>query len=520
MRHHPTIATVLAFAVMLTGSALMAQNTGSADFTSYVALGDSLTAGFSNNSLIYTHQATSPGRLLHIQAGADGTFEQPYVEPPGLWPELYLYSLNDPLLIAPTLYPELVWPDWNFDLAEPAPGSFPNFYLGQPLAYLPYDNLGIPGMGVTEADSVTCDGLRGDLGESPFYCTILRNPECEPVFDDPANGTCGAPTAGSRTALEQALTLQPTFMTVWLGSADVLGAVISGVVVESVTITPQPVFTAAYSDIIEQISGTGAQMAIANVPDATNTPWATAIPPFLVDPVTGEPVYDSGTGELVFLLGTTGADVQRSLTLADRVILPASALLSDGDGIPVIYGGNGTFLPDDVILDVDELETIQTRIDAFNAVIATEAQDAGAALVDAYSRMNEIIDDGVLLGGLLFTDDFLTGGLFGYDGIHPTNLGYGIVTQWFVDAINRTYGGSIPPVDLGPLVFGSIPQVASLGNILFGQQSQNAVLSSMGLPDIETLREIKVRMQRDRSSPRQRPSGDRRDVIERRTRGR
>lgn len=519
MKHYPTTATVLALAVLLTGPVLMAQNTGSADFTRYVALGDSLTAGFSSNSLIYTHQATSPGRLLHIQAGADGTFEQPYVEPPGLWPELYLYSLSDPLLIAPTLFPELEWPDWDFDLQDPAPGSFPNFYLGQPLAYLPYDNLGIPGMGVVEADSVTCDGPLELLTASPFYCTILRNPECEPVFNDPAAGVCGPTGAGSHTALEQALVIQPTFMTVWLGSADVLGAVISGVVIESVTITPLPVFTAAYPDIIEQISDAGIQMAIANVPDATNTPWATTIPTFLVDPVTGEPVYDSGTGELVFLLGTTGAGVERTLTMQDRVILPASALLSDGDGIPVIYGGNGTFLPDDVILDADELGTIQTRIDGFNAVIATEAQDAGAALVDAYSRMNEIIDDGVILGGLRFTDDFLTGGLFGYDGIHPTNLGYGIVTQWFVDAINRTYGGSIPPVDLGPLVFGSIPEASSLGNILFGQQSQNAVLSSMGLPGTEALREIKVRMQHDRSSPRQRPVGDRRDERERRSRG-
>jgi hypothetical protein len=382
-------------------------------------------------------------------------------------------------------------------------------------------------MGVSEADSITCDGPLEGLSRNAFYCTILRNPDCEPVFDDPAAGTCGAPTAGSRTALEQALYSnedlgipQATFMTVWLGSADVLGAVISGVVIESVTITPLPVFTAAYLDIIEQISDAGIQMAIANVPDSTNTPWATTIPPFLVDPETGEPVHDSGTGELVFLLGTTGTGTQRSLTIQDRVILPASVLLSVGDGIPVIYGGSGEYLPDDVILDESELSTIQARIDAYNTVIATEAQDAGAALVDAYARMNEIVDDGVLLGGLLFTDDFLTGGLFGYDGIHPTNLGYGIVTQWFVDAINQTYRGSIPPVDLGPLVFGSIPQAGGLGNILFGQQSQNAVLASMGLPDTQTLREIKVRMQHDRSSPRQRPSGDRRDVRERRARGR
>ena len=529
MKHHPTTATVLAFAVMLTSPALMAQDTGSADFTRYVALGDSLTAGFTNNSMVYTHQATSLGRLLHIQTGAGGTFEQPYVEPPGLRNELFLYSLTDPLLIGP-MPGQIDWPSWDYDPFDPDfpdYGSFPNFYLGQPSGYQHYDNLGIPGMGASEALSTTCDGPLEDLGSSPFYCTILRNPECEDVFDDPAAGTCGAATADSRTALEQALfsdpgqgISQPTFMTVWLGSADVLGAVISGVVIENVTITPVPEFTAAYRDIIQQISDDEIQMAIANVPDATNTPWATAIPPFLVDPLTGEPVRDPVLDELVFLLGTDGTGTQRSLTILDRVILPASSLLTDGVGIPVIYGGTGEYLPDDVILDATELGTIQARIDAFNTVIATEAQDAGAAFVDAYARMNDMVDDGVILGGLLFTDDFLTGGLFGYDGIHPTNLGYGIVTQWFVDAINATYGGSIPPVDLGPLVFGAIPEPAGLFDIIFGQQAQNAVLSSMGLPDTATLQVIKERMHRDRSSPRERSVGSRRDVLERRTRDR
>jgi lysophospholipase L1-like esterase len=525
MKNQNTIAAVLAFAVMLPGAAVMAQDTGSADFTRYVALGDSLTAGFSNNSLIYTHQAASLGRLLHIQTGAGGTFEQPYISFPGLRNELFLYSFPDPLAIAPGPG-EIAWPSWEFNLQDPEFGSFPNFYLGQPLGYLPYDNLGIPGMGASEALSTTCDGPLEDLDASPFYCTILRNPECEPVFNDPAAGTCGASTEDSMNALEQALysapdlgITQPTFMTVWLGSADVLGAVLSGVVIENVTITPVPEFTSAFSEIIERITDDEIQMAIANVPDATSTPWSTTIPPFLVDPLTGAPVFDPGTGELVYLLGTDGTGTQRPLTIDDKVILPASSLLATGVGIPVVYGGTGEYLPDDVILDEDELQTIQTRIDAFNALIEAEAQDAGAAFVDAFARMNQVIEDGVVLGGFTFTADFLTGGLFGYDGIHPTNLGYGVVTQWFVDAINRTYGGAIPPVDLGPLVFGSVPQASDLAGTLVGSQAQNAALASMGLPDTATLLEIKERMQRDRFSPRQRSVG-RRDILDRRVRGR
>ena len=114
MKHHPTTATVLALALVLTTVAVQAEDTGSADFTRYVALGDSLTAGFTNNSLVYTHQVVSVGALLYNQAGAVGTFEQPYVLQPGLPSELFLASLDDPLVIIP--WPDTVdWPSWDFD---------------------------------------------------------------------------------------------------------------------------------------------------------------------------------------------------------------------------------------------------------------------------------------------------------------------------------------------------------------------------------------------------------------------
>jgi lysophospholipase L1-like esterase len=529
MKHHHTTTAVLTLALVLTVAAVEAQDTGSADFTRYVALGDSLTAGYTNNSLIYTHQIVSVGALLFNQAGS-GSFEQPYVLDPGLPNELFLASLNDPLAILPRPGDIVDWPAWDFDFQDPDSGSFPNFYLGQPFGYQPYDNLGIPGMGAPEAVTTVCEGPFEDTGENPFYCTILRNPECEPVFDDPQSGTCSVP-AGGLTALEQALfededlgIPQATFMTVWLGPADVLAAVISGFVIEGETYTPLAEFTSAYREVIQEVTDAGIDLAIANVPDTTITPWVTTIPPFVVDLDTGEPVRDPISGDLIFLLGTTGNGTQRPLTLLDRVILPATVPLSAGIGIPdTIPGGTGQYLGNEFVLDEDELTEIQSQIAAFNLVIEAEAQNAGAAFIDAHALMNEVHANGVPLGGLLFTSDFLTGGLYGYDGLHPTNLGYGIVTQWFVDAINQTYGGSIPPVDLGPLVFNPLPVPPTLGDILrvlFASASQDAMLSAMGAPGIEELEEIRKQRLRDRMSPHRRPHGGRRDVLERRTRER
>jgi hypothetical protein len=66
--------------------------------------------------------------------------------------------------------------------------------------------------------------------------------------------------------------------------------------------------------------------------------------------------------------------------------------------------------------------------------------------------MNQFIADitanGYLVGGIRLTADYLTGGLYSYDGIHPTDLGYAVIANEFIRVINQN-GGSVEPVDLG-----------------------------------------------------------------------
>ena len=55
------------------------------DFSRYVAIGDSLTAGFASGGLVQTVQVNSYPALIHRQAtGSDTGFEQPLVTPPGI----------------------------------------------------------------------------------------------------------------------------------------------------------------------------------------------------------------------------------------------------------------------------------------------------------------------------------------------------------------------------------------------------------------------------------------------------
>src|SRR5437763_2213071 len=89
---------ILTLALAAVAGAAFAQ----VDFNNYVALGDSLTAGFWSGGLVETVQVNSYPALLHRQAtGSDAGFEQPLVGAPGIPATLRLVHLVPSLVIAP-----------------------------------------------------------------------------------------------------------------------------------------------------------------------------------------------------------------------------------------------------------------------------------------------------------------------------------------------------------------------------------------------------------------------------------
>ena len=81
--------------LLVAGLPAVAQvDTGSADFTRYVAFGDSLTAGFASGGLALENQRTSYPALIFAQVnGTAAGFEQPIVSDPGIPAQLFLQSL-------------------------------------------------------------------------------------------------------------------------------------------------------------------------------------------------------------------------------------------------------------------------------------------------------------------------------------------------------------------------------------------------------------------------------------------
>ena len=133
------------------------------------------------------------------------------------------------------------------------------------------------------------------------------------------------------------------------------------------------------------------------------------------------------------------------------VTLVASSLLAQGIGIPTQLGGSGAPLPDEVILDAGEVAIIQNHVINDNAVIADVCQQAGVPVVDMHALLNEFATTGRNVGGVELSSSFLTGGVFSYDGIHGTPLGYAVMANEFINVINQN-GGNLPIVDLAPFM--------------------------------------------------------------------
>jgi lysophospholipase L1-like esterase len=393
-------ASLLALALAVPAGAVFAVNTGQADFTHYVSVGDSLTAGFTSGSLIDISQRVDYPALIELQAtGSNSGFQQPLVSPPGIPAILSLKGLF-PAIISPS----------SSNTGHPENLNLPR----------PYDNLAVPGENVhSMINTVTDHGGLHDL--------ILR---------------------GLGTQLQQAAGSHPTFLTVWIGNNDALAAATSGIVVDGVTLTTLASFQADYTTIIHTLAATGAKMALANIPDVTTIPFVNTIPPVVVNPHTNQPVMING--QLVPLIGPAGP-----LHAGDHVLLTAAAHLSQGIGIPLALGGTGQPLADSDVLSADETARVQARVQQFNGVIQAQANAVGAAYVDANALLTQLATQGVEIGGLNFSSAFLTGGVFSYDGVHPTAFGYAFIANAFIQAINAQFGAQIPLADLSGAIFGT-----------------------------------------------------------------
>ena len=93
---------------------------------------------------------------------------------------------------------------------------------------------------------------------------------------------------------------------------------------------------------------------------------------------------------------------------------------------------------------------MQAQVVAYNVVIAQQAQAAGATLVDINALFANITANGPIVNCIRGTSAFL-GGSFSLDGVHPTNTGYAVIANAFIDTMNKAFQKRIPDVELSAM---------------------------------------------------------------------
>ena len=423
-------------------------NLGAVNFTNFVTIGNSLTAGYQSGSLFESAQMYAFGNLIAQQVGT--SYAQPIIADPGIKGRIEIKSLS-PFTLT-----------YNQNAGAPTNLSYPK----------PYNNLGIPG--IVLADVLTATETANSYSKSGAIDLVLRK-----------LGT---------TQFAQAQSLSPTFVTLWIGNNDVLGFATSGGA-RPTSPTDGQTFAFLYSQLADALAATGAKVVIGNIPEVTAIPFFTTVGPGVAQKlaslnIAGMYYQQHGQYNGTVLPVSALANYSVLMTLlgsnyTSYLGIPSGKFYKDNsvDISPLIAAGildtNQVFglhpknpWPDALILDADEITTAKNATAAFNASISAIAAAKGFGLVNFNSIFNQIrandASGGTSYDGISFTTTFVTGGLFSLDGVHPTSRGQGIIANEFIKVINAKWGISIPLVNVS-LIPGSLilAKMSNLGLPIF-----------------------------------------------------
>jgi len=395
---------------------------GSADFSRYISVGNSLTAGYADGGLYRAGQLVSYPSIIgkQMQSVGGGVFNQPLFSADQANGSGYLQLTGFNADGTPITTPVTT------NLAIRGIQAIPGF--GNVTLYTKYtgdiNNYGVPGIKLLHIMYQPYGNLNG------YYERLLP-------------GNAGTNT----TTYLDFVTAKPfTFFSNWLGNNDALGYATSGGAGD--VLTDKATFAGLYNLLIGRLTATGAKGVVGTIPDVTSVPYFNTI---TVGAVLGAVQKQNPQVQALFInalvSGTTFAP--RAATAQDLIVLtfPTSKI-----GQPTVtpYGtlpyGLTPYTPieNQYVLDANEVALTQDYVQYYNATIKSVAAAKGLAVFDAYTFLNNIKQHGLVEDGISLSSNYISGGIFSLDGVHLTPRGYAIVANEFIKAINAKYGSTIP----------------------------------------------------------------------------
>lgn len=451
---------------------------GSADFSNYVAVGNSLTAGLSDAALFIDGQTASFPNMMasNFSLVGGGVFNIPFMADnlggatlggtPILGNRLILSFASG----SPT--PTPVSGTGSTEISNVLSGPFNNMGVPQAKSY----HLVAPGYGNVAGVAL---GLA-----NPFFARFASSP--------------------TATVIGDAVAQNPSFFSLWIGNQDILSYAAAGGDGEDQTgnldpttygssdITDPNVFASVYNGLLQALTAQGAGGVVANLPDVMTTPYFTTVPhnPVPLDEgttallngayaqyngglaqlqglglISAEELaqrtisFTAGAGNAVVILDEDLTDLtsfnpalinMRQATSEDLLVFTSQTIigtLADPNN-PTSINGVAVPLADKWVLTPPEQQAVAAATTAYNQTIEALANQYGLAFADANAFAATVVDSGFpLADGSTVTATYGTGGGFSLDGIHPSPRGYALLANLFIESINAKYGSDLPGVN-------------------------------------------------------------------------
>lgn len=468
---------------------------GSADFSKFIAIGNSFVAGVQGGALFTDGQNNSLPAIMAKQFAVSGVgggvFNQPTINATlG-----YNLFITQPILTDPTK-PVL----GRMLLQGASPKPTPQAYAVGNLEALPnptlnpgfiftggkstLNNFGVPAIVLGQA-LITQTGAWAGAGVDPRF--------------SPFYGRLQAPPGTGTTLVGDAAAAGGTFFMFWLGLDDFFLYAAFGGDPTKAPLTPASGagangFDLQYGGAIGALLGSNPNLkgVVGNFPNIFVTPHFTSVPwnAIVLDGTkasaanAGYAAYNAGLANPGFALtaeeitkrtiafkeGANGILIEdetltnltgfglpsvRHATSADIFPLAAGTVLGieATPGNPATVWGVTKGLTDQYALIPSEITAINNARIAYNATVAATvaANSSRLALADIDAALNTLVTNkAAVVNGVTITPNINPPtGMYSEDGIHPNSRGYAYLSHTFISAINAKFGATVPLTDVG-----------------------------------------------------------------------
>jgi hypothetical protein len=374
-------------------------------FQRYVSFGNSITAGIQSGGLSDSLQRLAYPVLLARAMG--GTrFRYPSLNNPGCPTPITVIFTNPPTRL----------------------GNLPEAFCALRGAAQPYlSNVAFPGADVLETLNSDYHTPQPPASATDAYKLFLL---------------------GGRTELQRAREVQPTFVTVWLGNNDVLGAILdTGDAGQAADITPPATFTTEFGAFMDSLDTFGSIQGgvLIGVVQVTGAPYVStgrayfaasaAIPTLTVDPncLVGDHIPGGAPADSAFVL----------VPFHYGAVKVAQAAA----GIPTTLDCS-----DPHVISVPEAINMITTVALYNQTIAAAAAARGWAYLDPNPLLRTLALDPTRIRPFPAfppSPDAVAapfGTALSRDGIHPSTSTQKLIAQVLRDSINVHYAAAIPAI--------------------------------------------------------------------------